>query len=68
MQKLNISLVLIAQSYFSVSKDEKLSSTHYLVMKIKNKRELQNVAINHSAEINYNGSGKILRECTKKTF
>ena len=49
--KLNISLVFITQSYFSVPKDVRLNSTHYLIMKINNKRELQNIAINHSAKI-----------------
>ena len=51
--KLNISLVFITQSYFSVPKDVRLNSTHYLIMKINNKRELQNIAINHSADIDY---------------
>ena len=37
-KKLNISLVFITQSYFSVPKDVRLSSTHYLIMKINNKR------------------------------
>ena len=41
-RKLNISLVFIIQSYFSVPKDVKLNSTHYLVMKINNKREYYN--------------------------
>ena len=41
----------ITQSYFSVPKDVRLNSTHYLIMKINNKRELQNIAINHSAGI-----------------
>ena len=45
-KKLNISLVFITQSYFSVPKDVRLNSTH-LIMKINNKRELQNIAINH---------------------
>ena len=51
-RKLNISLVFITQSYFSVPKDVRLNSTHYLIMKINSKRELQNIAINHSADIN----------------
>ena len=38
-RKLNISLVFITQSYFSVPKDIRLNSTHYLIMKINNKRE-----------------------------
>ena len=65
-RKLNISLVFITQSYFSVPKDVRLNSTHYLIMKINNKRELQNVAINHSADIDYKDFVKIYRECTEK--
>ena len=38
-KKLNISLVFITQSYFSVPKDVRLNSTHYLIMKINNRRE-----------------------------
>ena len=67
-RKLNISLVFITQSYFSVPKDVRLNSTHYLIMKINNKRELQNIAINHSADIDYKDFMKIYRECTKKPF
>ena len=37
-RKLNISLVFITQSYFSVPKHVRLTSTHYLIMKISNKR------------------------------
>ena len=44
-RKLNISLVFITQSYFSVPKDVRLNSTHYLIMKINDRRELQNIAI-----------------------
>ena len=51
-RKLNISLVFISQSYFSVSKDVRLNSTH-LIMKINNRRELQNIAINHFGDIDY---------------
>ena len=67
-RKLNISLVFITQSYFSVPKDVRLNSTHYLIMKINNKRELQNIAINHSADIDYQGFKKIYRECPKESF
>ena len=66
-RKINISLVFITQSYFSVPKDARLNSTHYLIMKINNKRELQNIAINHSADIDYKDFIKIYRECTKDT-
>ena len=43
-KKLNISLVFISQSYFSVPKDVRLNSTHCLIMKINKKIELQNIA------------------------
>ena len=52
-RKLNILLVFITQSYFSVPRDVRLNSTHYLIMKINNERELQNIEINHSADIDY---------------
>ena len=67
-RKLNISLVFITQSYFSVPKDVRLNSTHYLIMKTNNKRELQNIAINHSADIDYHDFMKIYRECTNEPF
>ena len=67
-RKLNISLAFIMQSYFSVPKDVRLNSTHYLIMKINNRRELQNIAINHSADIDYNDFIEIYTECTKETF
>ena len=63
-RKLNISLVFITQSYFSIPKDVRLNTTHYFIMKINNKRELQNIAINHSADIDYKDFIKIYRECT----
>ena len=50
-RKLNISLPCITQSYFSVPKEIRLNSTHYLIRKIYNKRELQQIPTNHSAEL-----------------
>ena len=50
------------------SKDVTLNSTHYLIMKIDNKRELQNIAINHSGDIDYKNFVKIYRECTKEPY
>ena len=67
-RKLNISLVFITQSYFFVPKVVRLNSTHYLIMKINNRKELQNIAINHSADIDYQDFMKIYRECTKEPF
>ena len=64
-KKVNISLVFITQAYFPVPKDVRLNSTHYLITKINSKRELQNIAIIHSADIDYKDFVKICRQCTK---
>ena len=66
--KLNISLVFITQSCFFVPKDVRLNPTLYLIMKINNRKELQNVAINHSFDIDYEDFMKIYRECAKKPY
>ena len=50
-RKLNIPLVFVAQSYFKVPKYARLNSTHFLLMRISNKRELQQIALNHSSGI-----------------
>ena len=50
-RKLNISLVFITQSYFKVPKDVRLNTTHFFIAKIPNKRELQQIALNHSSDI-----------------
>ena len=59
--------MFITQSYFFVPKDVRLNST-LLIMKINNKRELQNIALNYSADIDYKDFVKIYRECTKKPY
>ena len=55
-------LSCIYNSYFSVLKDVRLNSAHYLIMKIHNKRELQNIGINHSADIDSKDFVKIYRK------
>ena len=50
-RKRNISLVFITRSYFFVPKNIRLNSTHCFIMKIPNKRELQQIAINYSSDI-----------------
>ena len=67
-RKLNISLWFLTQSYFSVPKGVRLNCTHYIIFKLKNKRELQNIAINHSADIDYKDFVKIHRDCTKEPY
>ena len=57
-RKINISLVFVICFY----------STHYFIMKISNKKELQNIAINHCADIDYKDFIKVYRECTKEPY
>ena len=51
-RKLIIFLVFITQSYFKVPKDVRLNTTHFFIVKIPNKGELQQTATNHSSDIN----------------
>ena len=67
-RKLNISLVFITQSYFKVPKDVRLNTTHFFIMKIPNKRELQQIAINHSSDINTKDFINIYKKCTDKPY
>ena len=61
-RKLNISLVF-KQSYFSVPKEVRLNSTHYLITKIHNKKELQNIATNHSTDFDYKDFMNTYKKC-----
>ena len=67
-RKLNISLCFLTQSYFSVPKDVRLNCTHYIIFKLNNKRELQNIAINQSSDIDYKDLVKIYRNCTREPY
>ena len=58
-RKLNISIVFIIRSYFKVPKDVRLNSTHFFIMKIPNKKELQQIALNHSSDIYFKDFMKI---------
>ena len=46
-RKINVSIAFVTQSYFKEPKDVRLSSTHFFIMKILTKRELQPIALNH---------------------
>ena len=67
-RKLNISLAFITQSSCSVPKDVTLNLKQYLIMKIKNRKELQNIAINRSVDIDSEDFMKIYTECAKETY
>ena len=63
-----ISLVFITQSHFKVPKDARLNSIHFFIMKIPNKRELQEIALNHLSDINFKDFIKIYKECTAEPY
>ena len=65
-RKLNISFVFITQSYFKVPKDVRLNTTHFCIMKIPDKRELQKIAISHSSDIDFKDFVDIYKKCTDK--
>ena len=67
-RKLNICLVFITQSYFKVPKDVRLNTTHFFITKISNKRELQQIAINHSSDISTEDFVNIYRKCTAEPY
>ena len=67
-RKLNISFVFMTQSYFKVPKDVRLNSTHFFIMKIPNKRELQQIALNHSSDLNSKDFINIYKKYTAKPY
>ena len=67
-RKLNISLVFISQSYFKVPKTIRLNATHYFIMKIPNKIELQQIASNHLSDIDFKGFINLYKDYTKESY
>ena len=67
-RKLNISLVFITESYFKVPEDVRLNTSHFFIAKIPNKRELQQIAINHSLDISAKDFTNIYRKCTAEPY
>ena len=67
-RKLNISIVFITQSYFKVPKDVEPNSTHFFIMIISNKRELRQIALNHSPDINSKDFIKIYKKYTAEPY
>ena len=67
-RKLNISIVFITQSYFKVPKDVRLNSTYFFITRIPNKRELQQIALNHSSDLYFKDFIKIYKKCTAEPY
>ena len=66
--KINISTVFIMQSYFRALKDARLNSTHYIIMKINNKKELKRKAEAKSGHLDYKDFLKIYNFCTRESY
>ena len=66
-RKLDISLVFVSQSYFKVPKIIRLDATHYFIMKIPIRRDLQQVASSHSSGIEFKDFMKLYKEYKKKS-
>ena len=68
-RKLNISIIFISHSCFEVPKPRRLNVTNSFIMKIPNKRDIQEIASNHSADIEiYKRSMKIYKGYTEQPF
>ena len=67
-RKINVSIVFITQSYFKALKDARLNSTHYILMKIGNKKELKRIAEEKSGHLDYKDFLKIYNYCTREPY
>ena len=68
VRELNISFDFITQSYFTIPKNIRLNSTHFFIMKIPNKQELQQVAFNHSPDFDFKDFINIYKKFTEKSY
>ena len=66
-RKLNISFVFISKSYFEVPKTIRLHATHYLIMKIPNKGEIQEIASNYLSDVDFKDFIKPYKDYTKES-
>ena len=66
-RKLKIS-VFITQSYFKVPKDIRINTTHFFITKVPNKRELQEIAINHSSNVTTKDFINIYTKCIIESY
>ena len=67
-RKLNISIVFITQFYFRTPKDARLNSTHYILMKIGNKKELKIIVEENSGHLDFKEFLKIYNYCTREPY
>ena len=68
VRKLNIPLVFITQSYFAAREYITLNSTHYSIMKIPDKGQLQQAAFNHLSDNDFQNFINLCKKCTAKPY
>ena len=68
VRKINVSIVFITQSHFRALKDARLNSTHYILMKIGNKKELKIIAEEKSGHLDYKDFLKMYNYCTREAY
>ena len=67
-RKINVSIVFITQCYFRALKDARLNSTHYILMKIGNKKEVKSIAEEKSGNLDYKDFLKMYNYCTSEPY
>ena len=67
-RKLNISIVFITQSYFKLPKEVRLSTTHFFIVKIPNKREPRQIALNRLSDVDFKDFRKIYKKYTAEPY
>ena len=67
-RKLSISIAFITQSYFKVPKDVRLNSTPFFIIQIPNKWEVQQIALNHSSDIDLKDFIKIYKKSAAEPY
>ena len=67
-RKLNTSIVFITQSCFRTPKNTRLNSTHYILMKMGNKKQLKRIAEENSGHLDFKDFLKIYNYCTKDPY
>ena len=68
VRKINVPIVFIMQYYFRALKDARLNSTHYVLMKIGNKKELKSIAEEKSGHLDYKDFLKMYNYCTREPY
>ena len=63
-KEVNIFLIFITKTHFPVAKDVRVNTTHFLITKISNRQELQQIVINHSFDIDFDDFKRVYRKGT----